>query len=340
MSETKDEQIHVMVAMDFSDSIMDMLREVSPRVNIKRHFPTVPDKAWADCEVLYTLNKFPTPEQAPRLRWIQLHTAGMEHAIRQPIVQAEDVMVTSTSGIHAGQMAEYCMAMILAFAYRLPLMLHYQKKPEWPKDAGKIFIPRELRGSTLGIVGYGSIARELARLASTFGMTVLATKRNLKQLEDDENYTEAGLGDPLAEIPDRLYPAEALVSMARECDYLVVTVPLTEQTRHSVDEAVFEAMKPTAVLINVARGAVVDEAALISALAAEKIGGAALDVFEQEPLPITSPLWNFDNVILSPHISGNSAHYHERAARVFAENLTRYVDKHPLLNLLQRERGY
>src|SRR5690606_29226797 len=108
MSEVRDEPIHVIVAIDFSDAIIESLREISPRLSIKRYFPTIPDKAWGECEVLYTANKFPTPQQAPRLRWIQLNSAGMEHAIKQPIVQAEDVIVTSTSGIHAGQMAEYC----------------------------------------------------------------------------------------------------------------------------------------------------------------------------------------------------------------------------------------
>jgi phosphoglycerate dehydrogenase-like enzyme len=128
--------------------------------------------------------------------------------------------------------------------------------------------------------------------------------------------------------------------MASECDFLVVTAPLTEDTRHSVNEEVLRAMKRSAVLVNVARGAVVDEDALISALAAGTIAGAALDVFEEEPLPATSPLWNLENVILSPHISGNSTRYSEKAAALFAENLERYLNKRPLLNRLERKRCY
>ena len=128
--------------------------------------------------------------------------------------------------------------------------------------------------------------------------------------------------------------------MARESDFLAVTVPLTPASRHSINESVFAAMKPTAVLVNVARGAVIDEPALISALSAGKIAGAGLDVFEEEPLPATSPLWNMDNVIISPHVSGNTARYHEKAAAIFAENLRRYLDKRPLLNRLNREQGY
>jgi len=333
-------KIKVVVAMDFSDEIMAQLRAISPRYQIERHYPNVPDSAWADAEVLYTTHRFPEPAQAPRLRWIQLHSAGVENALKQPIVQAEDVDVTNASGIHAVQMSEYCLLMMLAFNYRLPELLNLQAKAEWPETSHLMFRPHDLRGQTLGIAGYGAIGRELARLADSLGMTVLASKHNVKHPADTNTYTQPGTGDPEGSIPARLYPAEALASMASECDFLVVTTPLTDTTRHLVNETVLNAMKKTAVLINVARGGVVDEAALISALAAKKIAGAALDVVEEEPLPKTSPLWNLDNVILTPHISGNNARYHEKAAALFAENLQRYIEKRLLLNKVDRKRGY
>jgi phosphoglycerate dehydrogenase-like enzyme len=128
--------------------------------------------------------------------------------------------------------------------------------------------------------------------------------------------------------------------MVQVCDFVVLTLPLTDETHHLIDENILNAMKNSAYLINVSRGAIIDEAALISALAAEKIAGAGLDVTEQEPLPSTSPLWQLDNVILTPHISGNNDRYHERAAAMFAENLERYLENRPLLNKLERERGY
>jgi phosphoglycerate dehydrogenase-like enzyme len=237
-------------------------------------------------------------------------------------------------------MAEYCLMMMLAFEYQLPKMMELKSKAEWPKDAGRLFNAKGLRGKTLGIAGYGSVGRELARLANAMGMKVLAGKRDVMHPEDTSGYAQEGTGDPKGVIPERLYPGEALASMARECDYLVIITPLTGETRHIVNEEVLKAMKKSAVLINVARGSVVDEAALISALAAETIAGAALDVFEEEPLPATSPLWNLENVIISPHTSGNNALYHEKAASLFAENLRRYVEKRPLLNLLDRKRGY
>lgn len=335
------ETIRVVVAMNFSDEIMAELRAISPRYTIERHFPHVPDAALAEAEVLYTASYLPDPARVPRLRWIQMHTAGVDHILREPIIQAEDVEVTTASGIHATPLAEYCLMMMLAWAYKLPTMLRLQAQAAWPEKQHQLFAPRELRGLTLGIVGYGSIGRELARLADALGMTVLAAKRDVKNpAQPQDKYQEAGLGDPEGSIPDRLYPPEALASMASACDFLVLIAPLTGSTRHLVDETVLNAMKKSAVLINVARGSLVDEPALVSALAAGKIAGAALDVFEEEPLPSSSPLWNMENVLISPHVAGNSSRYHEKAAALFAENLQRYAENRPLLNRLERARGY
>ncbi|MDX2161839.1 MAG: D-2-hydroxyacid dehydrogenase [bacterium] len=339
MSEPQ-ESIHVVVAMDFADPLIERIRDVSPRLKVERHFPNVPDRAYADAEILYTLRSFPSPALAPRLRWIQLHTAGVDHAIKEPIVQAEDVEVTTTSGIHAVVMAEYCLMMMLTFNYRLRTMLGYQSRAEWPADRHKIFAPRELRGQTVGIVGYGAIGRELARLCDGMGIKVLAVKRDVMHPADLLAWHEPGTGDPEGDLPARIYPPEALVSMAKECDYLVVITPMIDATNRLINEEALKAMKKTAVLINVGRGNAVDEAALISALAAESIGGAALDVFESEPLPPTSPLWNLDNVIISPHVAGHSVRYHEKAAKVFTDNLERYLENQPLLNRIERKRGY
>ncbi|MBC7870344.1 MAG: D-2-hydroxyacid dehydrogenase [Chitinophagaceae bacterium] len=340
MAEANKQSIRVTVAADFEDALIQRLRDVSPRLQVEKHFPDVSESVWAETEVLYTIRAFPDPKQAPRLRWIQVHYAGVDGILNRPIVQAEDIEVTSASGLHAVQISEYCMGMMLAFMYKIPTMVKFQEQVKWPEKAHEIFRPHALHGLTLGIAGYGSIGRELARLAQAFGMKVLATKRDLIRTTDDEGYFVPGTGDPTGDIPERLYPPEALITMARDCDYLVMLTPLTNKTRHIVNEELLSAMKKTAVLINVSRGGVVDEAALISALAAQKIAGAALDVFEEEPLPATSPLWNLENVILSPHVSGNSSQYHQKAADIFIENLRRYVEGRPLLNRLNREHGY
>jgi phosphoglycerate dehydrogenase-like enzyme len=340
MADTTQDLIRVVVAMNFSDEVIEQLQAVSNRLVVERHFPDVLDEAYANAEVLYTTRHFPDPTQTPHLRWIQLHSAGVEHALRQPIVLAEDIAVTSASGIHATPIAEYCISMMLAFMYKIPKMVELKAKAEWSENQYDIFKPHGLRDLTVGIVGYGSIGREVARIADAMGMTILATKRDLAHLRDEVGYNEQGTGDPLGDIPERLYPPEALGSMVQDCDFVVVATPLTEKTHHLVDETILQQMKSSSVLINIARGNVVDEAALISALAAEQIGGAALDVFAEEPLPSTSPLWNLDNVIISPHVSGNNTRYHEKAATLFAENLRRYVNNHPLLNRIDRDHGY
>lgn len=340
MTENDETKTRIVVAMDFSEELMEQMQEAAPNFVVEQHFPDVPDSVWTDTEILYSMRHFPMPEQAPRLRWVQLHSAGMDFLLKHPLVQAEDVDITSASGIHAVNMAEYTLAMMLAFMYKIPTMLRYQVNGKWPDQPYAIYEPHGLRGKTVGIVGYGSVGRELARIATTMGMTILASKRDVMRSTVDEGYAEPGIGDPEGILPERLYPGEAIASMAKECDFLVILLPLTEQTRHIINEDVLLAMKPSAVLINVARGSVVDEAALISALAAGQIAGAALDVFEEEPLPSTSPLWNMDNVIISPHVSGNTSLYHRKAVTLFIENLERYTNKRPLLNVLNRETGY
>lgn len=334
------ERIFATVAIDFSDEIIDDLREISPRLQVERHFPQVPPDVIAKTEVLYTTGYYPEPEQAPKLRWIQMNSAGMNHALDHAIVQAEDITVTSTSGIHATNMAHYCLMTMLMFNFKMRSAFAMQSRAEWIDSPHSHFTPVDLDRQTVGIIGYGSIGRELARLCAAMGMTVLASKRDLSVTAEVNAYTLPGAGDPTGDVPDRIYPAETVASMAKDCDYLVVTVPRSPATERLIDEDVLTAMKETAMLINVSRGAIVDEKALITALSSGVIAGAALDVFEHEPLPATSPLWNLDNVIITPHISGFTRDYHEKAALVFKENLIRYLENRPLLNQLDRARGY
>ena len=229
--------------------------------------------------------------------------------------------------------------MMLALGHKLPEMLDQQRKASWPKDRWERFSPMELRASTVGIVGYGSIGRQAARLLHGFGARVFATKRDLRHPEDT-GYIPEDQGDPTGDFVHRLYPAEALHSMAKDCDFLVITTPLSPGTRGLINEEVFEIMKPNALLIDISRGGVVDHTALIAALREHKIAGAALDVFPEEPLPADNPLWKMPNVILSPHISGNTPFYDERAMDLFAENLRRYLEGRPLLNPFNIEAGY
>lgn len=332
---------HVVVTAPFPNELLDKIRAVSSDIRLEV-VPLV-DRRWpagrsTDAEVIYALDDLPSLEQAPKLRWVQAHWAGVDHLRDHPIWNST-ILLTNASGIHAPNMAQYVMAQLLAWAHRTPRWFYYQARGEWPPNRWEKFVPDELRGKTLGIAGYGSIGREVARLASCFGMRVLATKRDARRLED-EHYEIAGAGDREGSVAARIYPGEATRSMVAECDYVVIALPLTARTRYLFDEQMFRAMKPTAFLVNVGRGDIVNERDLIQALKKGWIAGAGLDVFSTEPLPADSPLWKMENVIISPHVSGFTRAYDERAVDLFVENLRRYQAGQPLLNVVNREEGY
>jgi phosphoglycerate dehydrogenase-like enzyme len=335
--------LEVLIIATFSDEQIAKLSNVSPRLRIKAlrasHTSEVPADDWKQAEILYTSQVIPTPEQAPNLRWIQFHWAGVDHAIDEPILAKPDLVATSMSGAAILQMGEYVLTMLLALGHHLPDMIDHQKRSEWPRDRWERFSPQELNRSIVGIVGYGSIGREVARLLRAFGATVLASKRDVMHPEDSD-YTPEGKGDPRGELVHRLYPGKALKSMFKECDFVVVTVPLTSETRDLIGVEEIAALKPSAFLIDTSRGGIVNHNALVNALRERKIAGAALDVFPEEPLPADSPLWKLPNVIITPHISGNTRYYNERAIAMFAENLHRYLAGLPLYNRIEPQRGY
>ncbi len=322
------------------EPLIDKIRSVSPRLSIEHRTAKTLDElgdVWRGVEVLYTTGLMPSPQAAPDLRWVQGHFAGVDMLLDHPLLRS--IALTTSSGVHASNISEYILMMMLAFAHRLPRMIEYQRRVEWPHDRWTRFVPRELSDSTLGIVGYGSIGRHTARLAKAFGMKVLATKRDVQHTSDN-GWRLSGMGDPAGEYVDRWYAPDQLPSMLAESDYVAVCVPLTPETRNLIGATELKAMKSDAIVINIARGGVIDQAALIEALRSGTIGGAALDVFVQEPLPADSPLWTLPNVIISPHVSGFTPHYDERAMTLFAENLRRYVNGEPLLNVVDVKRGY
>ncbi|HET7011862.1 MAG TPA: D-2-hydroxyacid dehydrogenase [Anaerolineales bacterium] len=332
----------VLMTLRFPDLLVERLRAVSPRLRIEVHpageADDLPEALLGDVEILYTARALPAPETVPSLRWVQFHFAGIDHVADHPLLRS-DVKITTLSGAATPQMGEFTLMCILALGRRLPRMERDRQEKRWADNRFERFRPLDLAGSTVGIVGYGSVGREVARLCHAFGAKVLATKRNLKAL-GDSGYGLDAHGDAGAEVPERLYPPKALRSMAALCDFLVVTVPLTPETRGMINRAVLQDMKPTACLIDISRGGVVDHNALVEALSEKRLGGAALDVYPVEPLPASSPLWEMPNVILSPHVAGGSSHYFEQAATLFAENLQRYLADQPLLNLYDPQIGY
>lgn len=280
------------------------------------------DAMLAEAEVIYGLI---LPQnllaRAPRLKWVQTMSAGVDRFARMDIWQSP-VIITGVSGIHATPIGEFVLEFMLMFAKGAPLCFQMKQKHEW-----KRFMPSVLRGKTVGIVGLGNIGREVARLSKAFGMRVIANRRSATKLKR-------------ARYVDKLLPAEQLNQLLSESDYVVVATPLTPETRGLISEKELRAMKPSAYIINIARGGIVDEEALIRALDEKRIAGAGLDVVATEPLPPESRLWDFDNVILSPHVAGGMEDYMERATEVFCENLKRYLNGKKLLNVIDRKRGY
>ncbi|MBM4464870.1 MAG: D-2-hydroxyacid dehydrogenase [Chloroflexi bacterium] len=342
-NEAPGHRVKVLCTLRFTEQQLDKLRAVSPRLMVAQRTchdaEEVREALDEDTEILYA---FHLPDdllpRAPRLRWVQLHSAGADHLLDHPIMNS-DVLVTTSSGIHATPIAEYAFASILAWSRRVPEMLYYQNRREWPKGRWDLFVGQELRGATLGVVGYGSIGREVGRIGKCWGMRVVAAKRSVRRV-GDTGYRVPGTGDAEAQALDRIYPPERLREMLAECDFVVISLPLTPETRGLIGEEELRAMKPNAYLVNVSRGGIVDEPALIKALQEGWIAGAGLDVFEMEPLPPDSPLYDLDNVILSPHVAGFSPHYDQRASDLFVENLRRYLAGQELLNLVDKEAGY
>jgi len=332
--------LNVLVTMPFGAARLDRLRAVSPDLAVSASDPARAD--YTDVDVLYTGAPPRELDRAPRLKWVQVHMAGIDALHGHPLYTKSSIAITTTSGVHAATIAEYALTVTLALAHRVPRMVEWRSKGGWPPDAQRwpLFVPTELRGATLGLIGYGSIGRELARMATTaLGMRVLACKRDPSR-RADEGYRLAGTGDPEGTLPDAWFPPARLPELLARSDVVVMCAPLTAETRVMIGAAELATMKPSAFFVNVGRGGTVDETALAAALKAGRLGGAAIDVFNQEPPPVGHPLYALENVIVSPHVSGFLASYDDRCTDLFAENLRRFQAGMPLLNLVDRARGY
>ncbi len=260
------------------------------------------------------------------LRWVHSGSAGVASALYPQFVES-DVQFTNSAGIHAPPMAETALAMILHFARGLDFAVRAQQRREWYKQPfeDRTDAVCEIAGSTLGIYGFGGVGRELAWRAAGLGMRVIATKRN----------------DRMAPAGVEIFRGEqAMDELLERSDYLVVAAPSTTATRGTIDVAALQRMKRGAVLINVARGDIVDETALVHALESGHLRGAALDVFAVEPLPADSPLWSLDNVLITPHVSATTAQYWRREVDLIEENVERYLAGRPLRNAVDKNAGY
>jgi phosphoglycerate dehydrogenase-like enzyme len=292
----------------------------APRRRVTVHLAATLEAALpvaADCDVLYAWK--PPVEvyaKATRLAWLQAMGAGVDWALVPEL--ARDVVVTRVPGIFGPWMAEYVLGWCLRVTQRVEEYRAAQRERRW---IGTV-LPQRLRGRTLALVGVGDVGRTIARAARAFGMRVLGVSRS---------------GRPVAGV-ERVVRMPAAAPVLGVADFVVVTVPLTPATHGLVGARELAAMRPDAWLLNVARGPVVDEAALLQALRARRLAGAVLDVFATEPLPPDHPFWALDNVVVTPHISGPSTP--DEIAPVFADNLARYLAGGPLRHVVDRARGY
>jgi D-2-hydroxyacid dehydrogenase (NADP+) len=263
---------------------------------------------------------------AKSLRWIYSITAAVDQFLYPELVSSE-IAISNAGRVHGPVVAEHAMAMLLALAKKLPSAVRYQERRKWAMEAiwNEQPRPREVRGATLVVIGMGSIGTEVASMAAALKMNVIAVRE----------HPERGPGGA-----NEVLGYEELDGSIARADYVVLAAPLTERTRHMIDARRLQIFKPMAFLINVSRGALVDEAALVKALRDRRIGGAALDVFEEEPLSRWSPLWKMRQVLITPHTAFLTENVWQRHYEVFAANLNLYLAGLPLEDVIDKKRGY
>jgi glyoxylate/hydroxypyruvate reductase A len=339
--------VRVLIASALEPPLLERIRAIDPRLDVvyraeligRPRYPgdhtapmtRTPAQAaeWAslvaEAEVMLDVDRTTERDlarQAPRLRWIQLSSSGVVHIVEQMGLGDRPIVVTNAAGMHALPLAEFVLFAMLYFAKRMPRVLADQRRHHWER-----FALDTLPGKTLGIVGLGHVGGAVARLARSAGLRVVAVRR---------------MAGAASESPDAdaVYPPAGLRTLLGESDYVVLIVPLTPETAGLLGKAELNAMKPGAVLINIGRGQLVDEAALIESLRSGRLGGAALDVFATEPLPDASPLWDLPNVLVTPHSMSTALDENEWLVDLFSDNLRRYLAGQPLLNVFDRARGY
>jgi phosphoglycerate dehydrogenase-like enzyme len=262
-------------------------------------------------------------QMCPNLQWVHTRAAGLDSLLFRELIESP-VPLTNGTGVFSPSLAEFVLAAILYFAKDFRRMIRNQHAGVW-----EAFGVLPVSGSTVGIIGYGDIGRAVAKKTRAMGMRVLAIKRHSPSLFK--------LDDPLV---DQIYGPDRRIEMLSRCDYVVVSAPLTSETRNMIGKPEFAAMKTTAVIINVGRGPIIDEAAMINALFERRIKGAALDVFDQEPLPDRHPFYKLENVLLSPHCADHTPDWLDQAMQFFLKQFERFRKGEPLVNLVNKKLGY
>ena len=307
-----------------------------------------------DATILFTFSGFPkTLDLAPKLDFVQLLSAGSNQLQKHPIYTDTEIPIATATGIHGPQIAEWVVMTALVQSHGYKTLYELQKHHKWRQDLEDpdYGIVYDRVGLRLGVLGYGSIGRQVGRVAKAMGMSVIAytaSPKDTAEKKKDPGYIVPGTGDPDGEIPDEWYSGLDKKSLhhflEQDIDWLVVSVPLTDDTLHFLSTAEFAKLsqngKRKTYITNIARGPIIDQPALIQALKDGVLGGAALDVTDPEPLPEDSELWDLPNVIVTPHISGRGTRYTERVFQILDINLERREKGEKMINLVRRERGY
>lgn len=260
-------------------------------------------------------------EKAEKLKWVHALAAGVDRLLFPEFVNSH-IILTNSSGVHPVPISEHVFGMMLMFSRRLHESVRNQLQSEWKRP-----VPAELYGKTLGVVGFGSIGERIGLLGKCFGMYVIGLKKNV---DSDYNPDNA----------DELVPPERLHYLLSRSDFVVIALPLTKDTEKLISKREFQTMKDTAYIINISRGRVICQKDLVQALETKEIGGAGLDVFEEEPLPAENPLWALDNVIVTPHYAGSTPEYFNRAIDIFCDNLKRFSKGEKMVNIVDKKREY
>ena len=343
--------VRILIASYLEPHHVDRIRAVNPRLEVvyEPHLlprpryaadhvgqtlerPEEDERRWlsllAEAEVLFDFDRThleDLPERAPSLSWIQATSAGIGQLVARHryVERMPEMVFTTASGVHAIPLAEYTLMSILMFRRQVPEMFADQGERRW-----RSFASTDLVGRSLAVVGMGSIGREVARVASAFGMRTVGVKR-----------TVAGV-DPASLHLVALYAFDELHAALRDAEHLVLSAPHTPETEGLIGAAELALLAPGAIVVNVARGALIDESALVDALQSGHVGGAALDVFREEPLSPDSLFWTMPNVLVCSHSAGTSDRENERITDIFCDNLRRYLAGEPLLNVLDIARMY
>ncbi|MFC2060173.1 D-2-hydroxyacid dehydrogenase [Chloroflexota bacterium] len=282
------------------------------------------DDLLGEAEVIFGGSLFPDnlASRSPNLKWVHILNVGIDRYRSMDFFDS-NLIITNSRGCSSISIAEHVLAFMLMLAKDATRLVANKQKKQWER-----FTTLELRDRTVGLIGLGGIGTEIARLAKGFGMKVIATRRSAVRLETDVSGV------------DELYPVKDLHKILRNSDFIVIAAPLTTETRGMIGETELRVMKPTAYLVNIARGAIVDESALVRALKEGRIAGAGLDVFTTEPLSPESELWELPNVTLSSHMAAASGRLPQRMVELCCENLKRYLAGEEMINVIDREKSY